>query len=786
MTGNVESAMGLRYARALQRSAPKFAAETPGLAVEGYWLDERRFFFTSERVEPALGQLVATPCIADAETQRVEEIISLENLARLLSDYSYRRIDLTALSSAQFDMPDRATLGVSVAGVEYLIDARTLRVQQSWRSLDVPALYSPDGRHACVVRGHDLGLVHRVSGEERALTGDGSAHRCYGQESESNLAVISYRQRPYPVGLWSPDSQWLLTHCIDERELPELSLLQHAPPGGGRPVLHSYKYPFSGDPMPMATFVAIHIDSGRIIKFDSVPAPVLAYSPFSMYRTAWFAGRDTAWFIRVDRYSKTVELVRLDLAQGSARVVLSEAAERGYIELHQSMIGKPNVRTLTGSDEVIWFSERDGWGHLYLYDATTGACKNRITSGEWMVRDIVHVDERQRKILFTASGVDARVDPARRSVCSIGFDGKGFEVLLSHDGDISVPKTEQAGGSQTRSHRPAYARIGVSPNERFCAAHFGSIERGLVTQIVDLHTKRVVPIASIVPDSSRPTPRPFAALAADGVTRVHGTLFFPSDFDASRRYPLIDYIYPGPHVPHQPQFHGATKALFAQALAEVGFVTMTLDSRAQPFRSRALHQIGYGDLLEPQLADHAAVVRQLCERYAFIDGDRVGMVGYSAGGAATARALFEYGHVFKVGVSVCGNHDHASNAAMFSDKYQGPDGREAWAAQANSHSAHKLSGKLLLISGDMDDNAHISHTFVLINALVRANRDFDLLIMPNEGHDLLVTNGYVQRRVWDYFVRNLREETPPRDFRVEFTEYELARQDRNWNWELAL
>ena len=204
-----------------------------------------------------------------------------------------------------------------------------------------------------------------------------------------------------------------------------------------------------------------------------------------------------------------------------------------------------------------------------------------------------------------------------------------------------------------------------------------------------------------------------------------------------------------------------------------------LDTRGLPFRSRALHQIGYGELLEPQLADHAAVVRQLIERHSFLDGERIGAIGYSGGGLATARALFDYGHIFKVGVAVCGNHDSSLYTSFWSDKYRGPGARDGWTRQANSAAAHKLSGKLLLMSGDLDENVHVSQTLCLANALIRANRDFDLLIVPNEGHMVLMASGYAHRRAWDFFVLHLLGQSPPANFEIKFEPHEVKRMEKS-------
>jgi len=768
-----------RYSRAVRLTAPKLAIETPGNAIDGYWLRDNLFFFLAERYEPSIERVVTTPSVADTVTNRVEPALSLDVLADLLADYSARPMDLKALSTADFAMPDRDSLGVSVAGRDYLIDLPARRVKEARGTLRVPALYSPDGRYACFVKDHDLWLHERHSGQERRLTSDGTRHHCYGQQPESAPSSVPKDPRRSPVGVWSQDSRWFLTHRIDEPAIPESALIQHAPPDGGRPTDCRFIYPMPGDPLPMATYVAIQIASGRRVTFDDWVVPVMVVSPISLHG-AWFGGPDTAWLVRFDRYFKRADLIRLDLTDGSGRIVLGESVDSGYLDLNHNVLETPNVRTLAGSEEIIWFSERDGWGHLYLYDAATGSLKNRITQGEWLVRCIVHINEKDRKLLFLAGGVDPSVDPARRTLCSVNLDGTGFEVLLHHEGDIFVPMTDPCGLEQGRPFQPAYAQAGISPDGHFGVVRYASVDRGNRTEIVDFRTRRGFNIAAAIPELNGVPPRHFTLRAADGVTPLYGVMFFPSNFDEERRYPLVDYIYAGPHTQHQPQSFRSVNSAPAMSLAELGCVTIMLDTRGIPTRSRAFHQVGYGELLEPHLADHAAAARQLCERYRFIDPERVGMIGYSAGGAATARALFDYGEVFKVGISVCGNHDSSFLSVFMSDKYRGPGGRDRWAHQANNAAAHKLEGSLLLMSSDVDTCVHIGHTLSLVDALIRANKDFDLLIVPNEGHDMLLTSGYVQRRVWDYVAHHLLKEVPPRGFEMTFEPHEVAHYQRSY------
>ncbi len=753
------------YARAVRFTAPKVAVEASRGLAEGYWLDDAQFFFTAERFEPSIGRIVSVPSVANVKTKRVEEVMSLDSLGSALAAHSGQRVDLAAFASAAFDMPKPNQLGVSVGGQDYLVDTRQRRVIAATASLQVPVLYSPDGRYACFLKEHNLWLRDRDTGAEKALTTDGAQDNAYGYDVGSSAERMPPRPHA-PLGVWSADSQWFLTHRIDERSLPELVLTQHAPPGGGRPILYRYKYPMTVDPLPSATYVAINVRSGRVVSFDDLGASVAVVSPL-VFHGAWFSAPDTAWFVRFDRYFKQVDLIRLDLARGKGRIVISETAPSGYIDLAPNLASIPNVRTLDRSNEIVWYSEADGWGHLYLHDAATGKLKNRITRGEWLVRDIVHIDESRRKMLFLAGGIDSKVDPARRSLCTVNLDGSGFEVLLSHAGDVTLPATDPWGLSQHHPFRPVHGQTGLSPNGQAALVHYASVERGNRTEIVDLRTRRGFMIASAQPAADEVSARQFTALAADGVTPLYGVMFLPSHFDESRRYPLIDYIYAGPHVcEHQPQSFREANSAPARSMAEVGFVTIMLDTRGMSSRNRAYHQMGYGELVEPHLADHAAVVRQLGERHPFIDAGNVGIVGYSAGGCSTARAMFDYGDVFKVGVSVCGNHDNVYYSVYMSDKYRGPGSPEKWAPQSGAARAHKLKGRLMLMSSDIDKNVHISQTLTVADALIRANKDFDLVIVPNEGHDMLITNGYVQRRVWDYFVRHLRGETPPENFEV--------------------
>lgn len=761
-----------RYSRAARLCAPRWAGRAAGLVIQGYWLNDNLYFFLKEEFVPGRGRVIRTPALADCQTGAVHEVIGMEVLSEVLGGH-LKSGETDEICAATFAMPRPGALAVAMRGKQFLLDLDQRRVVAAEPQPQIPAIYSPDGRHAVFIREYDLWLADRTLRAERALTSDGVANRSYGRQSEVNAWAISYRKRPLPVGLWSADAEWFVTHRIDERDVHDLALVEHVPQSGGRPTVHQYKYPFPGDAMPIATLVAFHASSGRVLTFEDWPLLVTEGSPISG-RTVWFDECGGLYALQFDRYCTKVNLLRLDLATGSGRVVMSEETSAGYLDLYPQTTMTPCVRTLGSTREIIWYSERDGFGHLYLYDRGTGELKNRITKGTWQVSDLLHVDEGGRRAYFLAAGLDSENDPARRSLCAVNLDGMGFEVLLSYDGDVFVERSEPSGRGQDRPTWPAYAQTGFSPDGRHCVARLGSVDRGNSIEVVNLRTDDRIRLASVGPQAGEPSARHFRALAADGDTVVHGIMFLPSDFDPGRRYPLVDYVYPGPRIPWKPQCYGTMRGADAMAIAELGFVVIMLDTRGVPLRGRSFHQAGYPSLFEPQLADHAAVVRQLGDRESFIDRTQVGVIGWSAGAAAAVRAMCGYAEIFKVGVAACGNYDTDCYYSSWSDKYQGRAGN---LRESNRDLAHRLSGQLLLISGDMDENVHVSQTLKFVDSLIQENKEFSLLIVPNAGHEVLSVSGYALRKAWDHLVRHLQGEKIPTPFEVKFSAEEISSFD---------
>jgi dipeptidyl-peptidase-4 len=649
-------------------------------------------------------------------------------------------------------------------------------------------LVSPDGRWAVTSRDGNLILKLMRSGEERPLTDDAEPAWAWGKSPDSNTFTVTARLSGIPLppmALWSPDSTKLLTVRLDERRVKELHLLQSAPgDGSARPLLHSYRYAMAGDEhIPEATLVVFDVETGKRIEAAWTPIPAPYMSPIESQLAWWSGDSDRVWFIDLGRGSHSARLCELDPASGAVRQVIEERSDT-YLELNPAVMAQPNVRVLGGGDEVIWYSERSGWAHLWLYDGRTGELSNPITSGEWAVHDIVRVDEEARQVFFTACGREAGRNPYFRHLYRVGLDGSDLELLTPEDADHQIslaPSNEIVAVAQIALMGRASAGAGFSPSGRWFVDTHSRMDAPSVSVLRSskgelVRTLEVADVADVLALGWR-WPEPVQVTARDGETAIYGAIYRPSHFDPSRRYPVVDMIYPGPQVIRTPR-RSFSRTMqengfytMPQALAELGFVVVTLDGQGTPLRSKAFREFAYGRMEDAGgLADHVAGLRQLAERHPYMDLDRVGITGHSGGGFASTRAILAHPDFYKVAVSSAGNHDQRGYLSGWGEKYQGlleesRDGKHNYAPQINARLAENLAGKLLLIAGDMDDNVHPALTLQVADALIAANKDFDLLILPNRNHQSSMLDPYCVRRLWDYFVRHLQGVDPP-EYRI--------------------
>ncbi|MEP6550349.1 MAG: prolyl oligopeptidase family serine peptidase, partial [Gemmatimonadales bacterium] len=438
-----------------------------------------------------------------------------------------------------------------------------------------------------------------------------------------------------------------------------------------------------------------------------------------------------------------------DAATGSVRDVLREDVATQY-ESGNDMV---NWSVLPASNEVIWFSERDDWGQLYLYDLTTGQLKSKITSGEGNVAQLRRVDERNRLLYFVGNAKERGRDPYFRHFYRIKMDGTGLTLLTPEDADHA---------------------ISLAPSGQYFVDTYSRPEVPQVSVLRDLNGKTVLTLETADITGLRATgwkpPVPITVKARDGKTDLYGLMYIPTRFDSTKKYPIVNHIYPGPQTGSVGGRSFSPARGDAQSLAELGFVVVEIDGMGTPWRSKSFHDAYFGRMGDNTLPDQVAGMKELARRYRWIDINRAGIYGHSGGGFAAADAMFRYPDFFKVGISEAGNHDQRNYEDDWGERYQGllvrnPDGSDNYAPEANQPLAKNLKGKLLLAHGTMDPNVPVYNTLLVVNELIKANKDFDLIMLPNRTHGF-GNEPYMVRRRWDYFVRNLLGTEPPREYEI--------------------
>ena len=603
---------------------------------------------------------------------------------------------------------------------------------------------SPDGTKAAFIRDHNLWLRDLTTGETTQLTDDGVED--FGYATNNAGWVKSDR----PVLKWSPDSRRIATFQHDARGVGMMYMVTTEV---GHPELEAWRYPLPED----SVIFRIHrvvIDTeapagSRVIRLDMPPdqhrstvCDHVACGP-TFSDVEWSADGPRLVFVSSSRDHKRALVRVADAITGEVRDLFEEVVET-FFESHG------NWRYLSESDEILWYSQRDDWGHLYLYDASSGDLKRQVTSGSWNVDRIERIDEDAREILFMGNGREPG-DPYFPYLYRAGLDG-GDVGLLTPDSANHV--------------------VWIAPDGETFVDQYSTPTIPPVTVVRDmdgdvLQTVERADISRLERAGWQPS-IPFTVKARDGETDLYGLMFRPTNFDPTAKYPVINYLYPGPQSGSvgSRSFLAARRDL--QSLAELGFVVIELDAMGTPRRSKTFQDAYYGNMGDNGLPDQITGIQQLAERHPWIDIDRVGIYGHSGGGFASTSGILRYPDFYKVAVSQAGNHDNRNYEDDWGEKYQGlleeyADGATNYDNQANQLVAENLVGKLLITHGTMDTNVPHSNTMLVVDALIAANKDFDLLLFPNRGHGF-GNEPYMMRRRWDYFVRHLLGAEPPPEY----------------------
>ncbi|MGI8634430.1 MAG: DPP IV N-terminal domain-containing protein, partial [Segetibacter sp.] len=580
---------------------------------------------------------------------------------------------------------------------------------------------------------------------ENKLTTNGIENFEYGtSENETNVDKEKNKNKRKPARiLWSADSRHFAMVRTDVRAVKDLWVINSI--ASPRPTLETYKYHMPGEKespvdnvllFDMATKTSKELDVKQF-KDQNVnlwSAPLLEKTRDDDYRPSlWLGTNDQFYFTRTSRDLKRIDVCAVDINTGKVSPLIEERMNT-YVEIRR-------LGLVNGGSELIEWSERDGWGHFYLYDGS-GKLKNQITSGAYHCEDIVGIDEKKRVLYFTANGREPKEDPYCTHIYRVNFDGTGMRLLNTgeYEHAVSMDDNEQFFVDN-------YSRVNTAPK----SALFNSEGK----KLLDLETTDLSSLFA----AGYKFPQVFKVKADDGVTDLFGVMYKPFDFDSTKKYPIIEYVYPGPQTEAVNKAFGRGMDRIDR-LAQLGFVVVTVGNRGgNPSRSKWYHTYGYGNLRNYGLADKKAAVEQLADRYLFIDINRVGIHGHSGGGFMSTAAILSYPDFFKVAVSSSGNHDNSIYNRWWSEKHNGVrevvgekgDTTFLYNIEKNPDLAKNLKGHLMLTTGDIDNNVHPANTIRVVNALIKANKRFDLVLLPGQRHGYGDMSEYFFYMLADYY-----------------------------------
>ena len=618
-------------------------------------------------------------------------------------------------------------------------------------------ILSPNRELAAYIDNFNLWVRNTKTDKRFQLTFDGFNN--YGYATNN----AGWKKSKSPVLKWSPDSKKIATFRQDARGVGEMYLTST---NVGHPKLEAWKYALPGDDKIFEIErLIIDVKSRKIIKFKmnndfqrSTTTDHIAGRDGEFLDTQWSDDYSKLAFISTSRDHKEAHLQIADSKTGDVFSLFKENVKTYY----ESGVRAENWKVLFDSNEFIWYSEKDNWGHLYLYDLSTKKLKNRITSGNWLVRKIMHIDYINREIIFTAGGRE-KGNPYHIYLYKINFDGNKLICLTPERGSHSISS---------------------SPNWNYFVTTYSTTNTSPISILKDRNGKNLLQLASSNTDelikNGWQEPLEFNVKARDDKTDLFGIMYLPSDYKKNKKYPILNYIYPGPQSGSVGNYSFMVSRKDFQSLAELGFIVVSVDAMGTPGRSKSFHDAYYGNMGDNGIPDNIYAIQQLANRYSFMDISKVGIWGHSGGGFASTAAILKYPDFYDVAVSTSGNHDNRNYIADWGEKWHGllkpldlnkKDGKldfdiskSNYDIQANQLLVNNLKGKLLLAHGLLDDNVPPSSTFLVVDALINANKDFDLILFPNKRHSYGNLNNYMMRRKWDYFVKHLKSINPPKNY----------------------
>jgi dipeptidyl aminopeptidase/acylaminoacyl peptidase len=749
MTASVNRLTGVDYERAESNLRPNTDKLLPGRVISQFWQEDDTLIYRRATMQGS-EYILANP--NDGSKAAVIDVARLAPLLeRYYSGVQWNKANLS-LSAIKLNAIQQV-LEFSFSGKKFVLDLQAYQLSELAESAANEYL-SPDGSKAAFIDTYNLWVRDTANNALSQLTFDGAPDYGYATNNAGWLRDKG------PVLKWSPDSSKVATFRHDARNVREMAVYNTKV---GHVDVDVWKYPLPGDDsIFMIERVVVHLGAEpKLVRLNMPP------DPHRSTTSDHIAGRggvflDVQWsrdsqdlaFVSSSRDHKVAQLRMADSETGEVRDVFAEKSATYF----ESGFSDANWRVLPSDNSFIWFSEKDNWGHLYLHDLSDGELKLKLTDGDWRVLDVVNLDYDQRQVYFTGSNLEAG-DPYYQYLYRIGFDG----------GDLVNLTPESANHSINWSESKRY----------FVDSYSTPIDAGAVVVkdisgavVMELETPDMSPLL----DSGWVPPEQIVVKARDQLTDIYGLLYKPSNFDPSRQYPILNYLYPGPQSGSVGTRSFVSARGDKQAIAELGFVVVEVDALGTPGRSKDFHDAYYGNMGDNGLPDQIAAIRQLANDRSYMDINSVGIWGHSGGGYASTAGILRYPGFFKVAVSGAGNHDNRNYEDDWGEKWQGlletfPETelgdddsdsqsvRTNYDNQANQLLAENLEGKLLLAHGMMDTNVHPSNTLLVVDALIDAEKDFDLLVLPNAGHGF-GNRRYFMKKRWDYFVRHLAKMEP--------------------------
>ncbi len=769
------------YELAEARLQRNIVPKVKNLFVLPHWIDQSDYFWYARQNESGIEYT-----IVDAATGKKRAAFDHEKLAEILAknDVNANSVRLM-LSNLKFDAELHLT-SFRMNDETFLInwDKATTERQPAEPALGL--VVSPNGKFGIRSQDGNLILRNMLTGDEIALTSDGTENNgygiYYGNWKAAYIPRLRTGQPQPPLGCeWAPDSRHILALKIDQSHVAPYPFLETVPNDGSfRPIVHQPRIPLTGEEPAKAEWYVFDLEQ-RTSQKILLPYDQLFHvhqDMLAIRKTKWSSDCKRLYAVTWGSNLESAQLYDVDVASGAARAVVHEAMSP-RTDLNSTSYNPPNVHVVGDGTEAIWFSQRDGWGHLYLYNGKDGNLTGQITEGQWLVRDLIHVDEANRVIYFTAGGLE-RGNPYYRYLYRINFDGTGMKLLSPEPADHMLTGM----GNDVLPIDGALGYDVVSPSRKYVVYNYSTINQPTKTAIRRTDDGSLVDVfesadATALYASGWEDPEEVVTFAADGKTKLYGLLYKPHDFDPGLKYPVIDSQYASPLTAVVPRnfmmaIAGVPAIYHPSSLAALGFVGVAIDARGTTYRSKEFSHYSNKNLNTIGLEDHVAAIKELAQTRPWMDIDRVGVHGASYGGFTTFRAMFEFPEFYKVGISGCGvgsihNMYPDYHWEAFHGKVVYADGSSRrptptdrpinYENNDSSIQAKNLRGKLLIMMGELDENVLPATTLGVVDSLIKLDKDFDMLYVPNRPHNFV--SRHVIRRGWDYFVQHLHGVEPP-------------------------